>query len=324
MEMIKNIAVLLVGFVLLIKGADFFVEGSSSIAKLLKVPSVIIGLTIVAIGTSAPELSVSITASLAGNNALSISNVIGSNIFNLLMVVGISAIMLPMKVEKGIMKKEFPMMLAVSVLMIGMLFITKLTDGEYGISRICGIVLFVLFVAFIIYMVVSAMKNRVEADGEVKTHNMLVSIIFVVGGIAAIKFGGDFVVNSASGIAKAMGMTDTLIGLTIVALGTSLPELVTSIVAVRKGENDLALGNVVGSNLCNILLILGVAGSISPIMLKGTSGMEAMIDGIYMIIVSFITFLFAKNKYEISRIEGALMVALYLAYMVYAVLRVYI
>lgn len=324
MEMIKNIAVLLVGFVLLIKGADFFVEGSSSIAKLLKVPSVIIGLTIVAIGTSAPELSVSITASLAGNNALSISNVIGSNIFNLLMVVGISAIMLPMKVEKGIMKKEFPMMLAVSVLMIGMLFITKLTDGEYGISRICGIVLFVLFVAFIIYMVVSAMKNRVEAEGEVKTHNMLVSIIFVVGGIAAIKFGGDFVVNSASGIAKAMGMTDTLIGLTIVALGTSLPELVTSIVAVRKGENDLALGNVVGSNLCNILLILGVAGSISPIMLKGTSGMEAMIDGIYMIIVSFITFLFAKNKYEISRIEGALMVALYLAYMVYAVLRVYI
>lgn len=324
MEMIKNIAVLLVGFVLLIKGADFFVEGSSSIAKLLKVPSVIIGLTIVAIGTSAPELSVSITASLAGNNALSISNVIGSNIFNLLMVVGISAIMLPMKVEKGIMKKEFPMMLAVSVLMIGMLFITKLTDGEYGISRICGIVLFVLFVAFIIYMVVSAMKNRVEADGEVKTHNMLVSIIFVVGGIAAIKFGGDFVVNSASGIAKAMGMTDTLIGLTIVALGTSLPELVTSIVAVRKGENDLALGNVVGSNLCNILLILGLAGSISPIMLKGTSGMEAMIDGIYMIIVSFITFLFARKKYEISRIEGAVMVALYLAYMVYAVLRVYI
>ena len=323
MFILKNVLLLIVGFVLLIKGADYFVEGSSSIAKILKVPTVIIGLTIVAIGTSAPELSVSITSSMAGKNALSISNVIGSNIFNLLMVIGISAILRPMKVSKNIMRKEFPMMICIAFIMVGMLFACKPMKGTYGITRTFGIVLFVLFVAFIIYMVISAIRNKTEATEEIKKRGPLLSVLFVVGGIVAIKFGGDFVVNSASRIAIKLGMTETLVGLTIVALGTSLPELVTSIVAVKKGENDMALGNVVGSNICNILLILGVAGTISPIKLAGTAGTEAVIDGIYMIVISVITFIFAKNKNEISRGEGIAMVLLYVAYMAYAIIRVY-
>ena len=299
MFFVKNALLLIAGFILLIKGADFFVDGSSSIAKLLKIPTVIIGLTIVAIGTSAPELSVSITSSLAGKNALSISNVIGSNIFNLLMVIGVSAAIKPMKSSRNIMRKEFPMMIGVTVIMVVMLFVCKAIKGGYGITRTEGIILFLLFIAFMVYMVVSAIKNKTEATEEIKNRGLLVSIIFVVGGIAAIKFGGDFVVDSASKIAIKFGMTETLVGLTIVALGTSLPELVTSIVAIKKGENDLALGNVVGSNMCNVLLILGVAGSISAIKLSDLAGNEAIIDGIFMVVISVITFIFARNKEEV-------------------------
>ena len=254
-----NILLLLVGFVLLIKGADFFVDCSSSIAKLLKIPSVVIGLTIVAMGTSAPEAAVSVSAGIQGSNEIAISNVVGSNIFNMLVVVGACALIKPFTLDKTILKRDFPVNIAASVLLLVFAFIGS------ALGVIDGIVMLVLMIAYITWLVIAAMKNREESSEEIKTLSPVVSVIFIIGGIAAIIFGGNLVVENAKAIASAMGLSETFIGLTIVAVGTSLPELVTSIVASRIGENGLALGNVVGSNIFNLLFILGISSSITPI-----------------------------------------------------------
>lgn len=315
MERIVSAAfVLVAGFVLLIKGADFFVEGSSSVAKRLKVPSIIIGMTIVAMGTSLPELAVSLTASVGGNNELAVSNVVGSNIFNLMVVCGVCALFVPLKVQVSTLKKEFPFSVVCAALLLGL--------GYFGMAlgRGDGLTLTVLFVAYLLWMLHSAMKARAEAsepEEEIDILPVWKCVVYIVGGLVAIKFGGDFVVDGATVIAEGLGLSQNLIGLTVVALGTSLPELVTSIVAARKQELDMALGNVIGSNIFNILLILGVASAISPIAFI----MENIIDIVILIVMSFLVWCMTWSGKQIDRKEGTVMLIMYIAYMVYICTR---
>lgn len=315
--MIFNIILLLIGFILLIKGADLFVEGSSSIAKILKVPTMIIGLTIVAMGTSAPEAAVSITASLKGQNAIAISNVIGSNIFNLLVVGGVCAMIKPLHVKLSLLKKEFPFSIISGVLVLFICSDFLFGKKTLAIGRLDGIILLVLFIMFLIWMVISALKSRDELEEEIPNLSAMKSIIFIVIGLAGVIFGGDLVVDSATYIALALGLSQTLIGLTIIALGTSLPELVTSVVAAKKGESDMALGNIIGSNIFNLLLILGLAGSICPIGVT----LESIYDLLLLSIFNIITFLFCTKSRDITKKEGFFMVILYAVYMVYICIR---
>lgn len=315
MEMLWAAVVLVVGFVLLIKGADFFVEGSSSVAKRLRVPSIIIGLTIVAMGTSLPECAVSLTASMSGQNALAVSNVVGSNIFNLMVVSGFCAVFCSLPIEKETLKKEFPFSIACAVLL--------LVVGYLGmmVGRLDGVILLVLFAAYIVSMVRSALKAR-AAGSQVEEEEYEIipvwkSIIFIVGGMIAIKFGGDFVVDGAVVIATGFGLSENLIGLTIVACGTSLPELVTSVVAAKKNEVDMALGNVIGSNIFNILFVLGIAGSISPIAFI----MENVIDLVLLTLMSAFVWILGWTKQKIDRKEGIIMLAIYVVYLVYICIR---
>ena len=300
---------LLIGFVLLIKGADFFVDGSSSIAGILKVPSVIIGLTIVAMGTSAPEAAVSINAGLAGNSDISLGNIIGSNIFNLLVVIGACAVIFPAKSNEDILKRDLWWNIGVSVL----LFVLIL-DGS--ISRMEGIILLAVFIFYLGLMVRSAMKNRMD-ETPMDVMPLWKSLLFVAGGLAAVVFGGDMVVDNASLIAKAWGMSDTLVGLTIVAIGTSLPELVTSITASKKGDSGIALGNAVGSCLFNILFILGMASSITPI----NAVPELIIDTAILIVVTILILIVAKTDKKTNRAEGIICVAAYIIYTAYIIMR---
>lgn len=300
---------LIVGFVLLVKGADFFVSGASSVAKALKVPSVIIGLTIVAMGTSAPETAVSITASLGGNNGISLGNIIGSNIFNLLMVIGISAVIIPFNSDKEILKRDMLWNIAITVLLLVLIF-----DGS--LSRLDGVILLAGIAAYLTVVVRSALKNRVEDNSDEKV-SVPKAVVFILGGLAAIVFGGDLVVDNASLIAKSLGMSDTLVGLTIVAIGTSLPELVTSIVAAKKGDSGLALGNAVGSCIFNILFILGIASTIAPM----TADYEIIADVCILIFVSIVTYIFARSKERVSRLEGLFCVLIYGTYSAYIILR---
>lgn len=301
---------LIVGFILLIKGADMFVDGSSSIASLLKVPGVVIGLTIVALGTSAPEAAVSITAGFAGSNEIAISNIIGSNLFNFLSVVGVCAAIKAFDSDHDILKRDFPVSIALSIL----LFVLML-DGT--ISRIDGVLLVAILIIYIFCMVRSALKNRVEADEEIKVMSPLKSIIFCLIGVAAIIGGGQLVVDSATKIALAFGMSQTLVGLTIIAIGTSLPELVTSIVAAGKGQSGMALGNVVGSSIFNIVFILGCSSTLNAIAVVP----EVLIDAALLIGVNLIVFFFCKTKQKVERWEGIVCVLLYCVYTGYIIMR---
>lgn len=311
-EILWSVFLLVVGFVLLIKGADFFVEGSSAVAKMLKVPSIIIGLTIVAMGTSLPECAVSITASMTNNNALAVSNAIGSNIFNLMVVCGFCALFNPLAVEKSTLLKEFPFSVICAILL--------LAGGYFGmeLGRADGLILLAVFVCFLVWMVRSAMKARANASGEeYETLPVWKCIVFIVGGIIAIKFGGDFVVDGASTIAAKVGLSQNLIGLTIVACGTSLPELVTSVVAARKNELDMALGNVIGSNIFNILFVLGIASTISPIAFIT----ENIIDIAILTAMSLLVWIFGWTKKRLDKPEGIIMLLMYAAYLVYICIR---
>lgn len=300
---------LLIGFVLLIKGADLFVEGSSSIAGILKVPSVIIGLTIVAMGTSAPEAAVSITAGLAGNSDISLGNVIGSNLFNLLVVIGACAVIFPATSNEDILKRDLWWNTGVTAL----LFLLIL-DGT--ITRTEGIILLAFFIFYLGLMLRSALKNRVE-ETPANILPLWKSILFVFIGLAAVVFGGDMVVDNASLIAKAWGMSDTLVGLTIVAIGTSLPELATSITATKKGDAGIALGNAVGSCLFNLMFILGMASSITPI----NAAPELVIDTGILIATTIAILIFAKSGKKTTRLEGILCVTAYVIYSIYIIMR---
>ena len=316
------IVCLIIGFVFLVKGADLFVEGSSSIAKKLKVPSIVIGLTIVAIGTSLPEAAVSITASVTNNNALAISNVLGSNIFNLMVVIGVCAILTPVAVQKDVVRRDLPFSVICALLLLVLGYM-----GSMSLGHVDGIILLLLYIAFLGFMIYTAMKARkagnenssevvAEAE-EIKIMSVPKSILFIIIGAVGIMIGGDVVVDSAVNIATSFGMSQTLVGLTIVASGTSLPELVTSVVAAKKKEVDMALGNAIGSNVANILMILGIASSISPIPFH----MEDLIDICVLVVFSLLIWLFAWTKKRIDKGEGLVMVVLYVIYVVYAAMR---
>lgn len=317
---------LVIGFTLLIKGADLFVEGSSSVAKRLHVPSIIIGLTIVAMGTSLPETAVSVSASLVGNNELAVSNVVGSNIFNLMVVIGVCAMLATVNVAKETVTRDIPLSLICAglLMLFGSVGIGDKSDLTLG--RFDGVILIAFFAGYLFYMVKIALKasregKSVESEGgsdeDIKIVSVPVSILFIVGGAIAIAFGGDVTVDAASRIASDLGMSQTLIGLTIVSIGTSLPELVTSIVAARKNEVDMALGNAIGSNIFNILMVLGVASAISPISIIK----ENIIDMCVLIVFTVCVWIFAGTKKKIGKIEGFCMVAFYLAYAVYIIVR---
>ena len=310
-SIIIQFVLLIVGFVFLIKGSDFFVDGASSIASLLKIPTIIVGLTIVALGTSAPEAAVSITSSLTGSNALAVSNVIGSNMFNILMVIGIAALLGELVMEKQVLEKDLPFLVGITLLWAVFIVI------GWDITNIEGIILLAIMVAYIAYLVYSTKKSGGATEVEKPKYSLPYSIIFILVGLAGIVIGGDLVVDSASAIAMAFGMSETLVGLTIVAIGTSLPELVTSLTALRKGENQMVIGNVIGSNIFNILFVLGASSAISAIPLN--SGM--LIDVILMIFVTVLCFIFGKTQDKYDKKEGAILVALFIIYMAFAILR---
>ncbi|MBQ3422943.1 MAG: calcium/sodium antiporter [Romboutsia sp.] len=307
---------LIIGFVLLIKGADLFVEGSVSIAKYFNVPAMIIGLTIVALGTSAPEASVSITSSLAGQNEMSIANVVGSNFFNILLVLGVSSIIKTLPVKINTVKKDTPFLILISILLLIFSYNLKL-------SRFEGFIFLVIFTYFLFDTIKSSKKSISEInsnesnDSNNKPQSVLKTIIISIIGLVGIVFGGDMVVNSASSIATIFGMSENLIGLTIVAMGTSLPEFVTSIVAVKKGETEIAIGNVIGSNIFNILFVLGISTVIAPL----TVSMASLIDIIFMILITLILFFMINKKHNLNKANGILMVLMYVIYMIYTIFR---
>jgi len=318
-----NYVLLVFGFILLIKGSDIFVEGSSNIAKKLRVPTLIIGLTIVAFGTSAPEAAVSISAAFTGSGGIAIGNVVGSNLFNLLVVVGTCALFKDMQVEKSVIKKEFPFSILAEILLLIMGADIILDNGSANvISRGEGLTLLAFFIIFIYSIISFALQTREnnsskEEIEEAKKINVLKSIIFVVAGLAIITLGGRLVVNSASDIAYSWGVSKTLIGLTIVALGTSLPELVISIVSLRKGESDLALGNVIGSNIFNVFFILGAATAVSQIELE----LNMLVDISILIVASIIAYIFAATGKKVNKYEGICMLLIYAAYTFYIINR---
>ncbi len=319
--------ILILGFAMLTKGADFFVEGAAAAAAKLRVPALIIGMTIVAMGTSAPECAVSVTAALKNNNQLAVSNAVGSNIFNLMVVCGACALVMPLAVQTSILKKEFPFSVLVAVLLLAV------GTAGMAIGRLDGIFLLAVFAVFLYWMVRTALKAHgepVDAQPEQKKDqdkyqdqentkdlSALRCIIYMIGGLAAIVLGGDWVVDGASVIAESFGMSQNLIGLTVVAFGTSLPELVTSFAAARKNQADMALGNVIGSNIFNILLILGLAAAISPM----TFNMENVIDTIVLIVMSIEVYFFCRKDHDIRRSEGICMLLEYAAYVVYICIR---
>ena len=321
------ILLLAVGFAFLVKGADFFVDGSSSIAKKLKVPPIIIGLTIVAMGTSLPETAVSVTASLVQNNELAVSNVVGSNIFNLMFVIGVCSILTPIMVQKATVVRDIPLSLGCALFLL-VLGISGLGDkAGMTLGHADGVIFLIVFAGYIFTMVRSAMKARavgqkVEIEGVEECDNMKElsygkSILFLIVGAAAIAFGGDLTVDTASRIAIELGMSQTLVGLTIVSIGTSLPELVTSVVAARKNEVDMAVGNAVGSNIFNILMVLGISSAISPVALIW----ENIIDIVLLMVFSVMVWIFAGTRKKIERKEGIIMVVVYLVYCAYIIAR---
>lgn len=332
--LILNFLLLVIGFVGLIKGADWFVDGSAGVARKLRVSSIVIGLTIVAMGTSAPELAVSTTAALKGSNEIALSNVVGSNIFNLMVVLGVCAVIHSVPVDKIILKRDFPFSIGAMILTFlvtgrGVLFtgekLTKDPDSRFlfdmaddvgMVSRPLAITLLVIFTAYILLLIYDAKKHP-EEEEDVESMTSKKCLVLILTGLAFIIAGGQAVVYSAQYIARSFGMTETLIGLTVVALGTSLPELVTSIVAARKGETGLAIGNVVGSNIFNNLLILGVSSTIHPIAVNTAS----FFDMIVLILMSFLVMLLVFRKKELGRAGGALMLLVYTAYVIFAAIR---
>lgn len=317
------VVLLIVGFALLIKGADFFVDGSSGIARRFHVPSIIIGLTIVAMGTSLPETAVSVSASLVNNNELAVSNAVGSNIFNMMVVIGVCAVMTPVFVERETIRRDIPFSAVCALLLLGLGVWGFADEKGMTLGRFDGILFLALFAGYILLLVRQVLKNRKTVDlsaddsENAKLRPLWQSILFIVGGGAAIAFGGDLTVDTASRIATDLGMSQTLVGLTIVSIGTSLPELVTSIVAARKKEVNMALGNAIGSNVFNILMVLGIASTISPIAFIRNN----IIDIIVLIGFTLIVWTFAAAKKKLGRLEGALMLLLYAGYAVYIFMR---
>lgn len=303
-----QIVFLILGFLFLMKGADWFVDGASALATRLGIPQIVIGLTIVAFGTSAPEAAVSITAGVQGSPDLAISNILGSNILNILLILGIASIITPLAIKKNTFRYEIPYVAVITII----LFVMGLIGDD--ISRIDGIILLVLMCAFMVYLVFVA-KSEKPSEDEAPAKKMAVwkMIIFILVGGAGIIFGSQITVSSATEIAKFFGMSERLIGLTIVAFGTSLPELITSVIAAIKKNDDIAIGNVVGSNIFNILFILGLTAVISPIKYA-----EAFIvDNIMALVATIMLFVCVLKNKKLGRIGGIIMLITYAAYFVF-------
>lgn len=309
---------LIIGLVLLIKGADWFVDGASGLAAKMGVPSLVIGLTIVAFGTSAPEAAVSISSALKGSSGIALGNVVGSNLFNLLVVIGIGSILRPTKIDLSIIKKDYPYNLLATIVLGLTMFDAVLGDLEAPvISRTDGLVIIAFFLIFMYYTVSSGLSGKADNEEKKETKPLYKLIIMLAVGIVAIICGGQAVVNGATEIARSFGVSETLIGLTIVAVGTSLPELVTSLVAIKKGEDDIAVGNVIGSNIFNILFIIGIAAAIKSIAVD----LELIYDIVILFVVSAVIYLGVAKNRVVGRGAGIAMVLAYAAYMVFAIIR---
>ncbi|ART75598.1 sodium:proton exchanger [Sutcliffiella horikoshii] len=311
---------LVVGFALLIKGADWFVDGASSIAKILRISPLLIGLTIVAFGTSSPEATVSILAALDGNAEVSLGNVIGSNIFNITLVVGLTALLNPLKVESETIRKEIPFtLLGSAVLLVLISDIALQGFSENLLTRSDGLIFLLIFAVFMYYIFEVARNNRdkipVEETSEKATWGK--NIFWTVIGLAAIIFGGELVVRNSTEIAVSLGMSETLVGLTIVAIGTSLPELVTSIMAAVKKQSEIALGNIVGSNIFNILFVLGTASLITPLPVNS----KIFVDIGLLVVLTVILLVFSRTNFRIGKIEGTFLAIAYVLYLVFIILR---
>lgn len=315
--MVLNIILLIIGFVILIKGADLFVDGASNIALNFKVSKMLIGLTIVAFGTSAPEFAVSVKGLLSGSFDIVLGNVIGSNILNILLILGVAAMIHPLVVKSNTVKKELPI-----TLLITALFAVLLSDNLFdksmsnNFTRGDGIVLILFFLVFIYYLI-NLMRNKVEDSTDEKVLSLPKSFLYTFIGLVMIILGSNFVVDSASYLAKAIGVSERIISLTIIALGTSLPELVTSVMATKKGEYDIAIGNAVGSNIFNIGIVIGL-----PVTILGGISKIAFsyIDLIVMVVTALMLYLFSKNDYKISKREGLSFLILFVVYYSYVIL----
>lgn len=313
--MLLQVIILLISFFVLIKGADTFVESASAVAKYLNVPDILIGLTIVAFGTSAPEASVSIKAVLAENSDMVLGNIIGSNILNILLILGISSVIAPIKVQNNTIKKEIPFLFLVSLLMSVLLMDTRLGEGPINmISRSDGIVILIFFAVFIYYLVTLA-KNG-QADEIEAKYSLKQAILYTILGLIAIVMGGNYVVDSATHIAVYLGVGQKFIALTIVALGTSLPELVTSIAAARKGKQDLAIGNVIGSNIFNICFVAGFPAAFLGNIIPST---PVTTDLIVMLLTTIMLFFFSYSNKKLSKLEGISFLIVFVIYYGYLV-----
>ena len=318
MEIALQIILLVVGFVILIKGADWLIDGASSVAAHMKVSKLLVGLTIVAFGTGAPELAVSISSLINGTTDMLLGNVIGSNIINILLLIGIAAVIRPVKIKKDTISKELPLLLLISTALIVLFLDTVLMNAEVNvISRADGIICLLFFAIFIFYIIAMARKNRAQAkEVEKPKFNVGVSILLVVVGLVGVVGGAELVVNNASLLAEAAGISDRIIALTIVAFGTSLPELITTIKAAKKGENELLVGNIIGSNIFNICIVLGL-----PVALFGTVTPKSfeIIDLVMLILSAVILLVVARSGRKISRTEGVAMLAIFTAYYGYLI-----
>ena len=310
--MIVNILLLILGFVLLIKGADIFVDGASSTARNFKVSKMLIGLTIVAFGTSAPEFAVSMSALSSGSTDMVLGNVIGSCILNILLILGVAAVIKPLKIHDNTVKKEMPLALLISTLLVVLMLDSKLGNGLINqVTRSDAIVILLFFTVFVYYLVTLAKQKREQEEKEDKPMKLWKSLLFVALGLGGIIWGSDLVVDNASSIAKTLGVSERVISLTIIAFGTSLPELVTTIVSSRKGEQDLLLGNIIGSNIFNICVVLGITVAIFGTL---TPNSFSYIDLVMLISSALILFIFSHTKRTVSRLEGILMLIIFATY----------
>lgn len=332
MEIWLAVLLLVVGFVLLVKGADFFVDGASNIARYLKISTLIIGLTVVAFGTSLPEAAVSISSSVQGIDDVSFGNIIGSNMFNLLLILGLSALILPVVVNEDIVKRDLPISIIAALVLIPMYYLLY-EDGFHALVRIEGLILLLIFSVFMFLMFKSANKTRNEVingssinrnssnpkpkEIEAPTMSKTKSVVLALVGMAGIVAGGIMVTNGAKEIALYFGMSEWLVGLTIVSIGTSLPELVTSVVAAIKKENDIAIGNVVGSNIFNLLFVLGFSSFIAPVKINPS----AIFDLVFLVVTSIIVLIFVLRKRQLGRLEGGLLTLMYIGYLAYIIIR---
>ncbi|MDL4841160.1 calcium/sodium antiporter [Aquibacillus rhizosphaerae] len=316
-----NYILLVIGFALLIKGADFFVDGASKIARLMNISPLLIGLTVVSFGTSAPEATVSITAAIEGTESVAFSNVIGSNIFNISLAIGLTAFIFPLKVESTTIRKEIPFTLlttvALFILISDVFFQNHLSNA---LTRSDGIILLLFLLIFLNYIFEVARNNREQVlDKKVATSSKTwgKNIFFTIAGLLAIIFGGNLVVNSSTNIAYAWGMSETLVGLTIIAIGTSLPELATSVTAAVKKQNEIALGNIVGSNIFNVLFVLGSTATITTLTINN----KIFFDMAVLIILTITLLVFSSTKRTIGRLEGMTLTIAYVLYIAYVIFR---